>query len=126
MTTVTQTPPERCPVCGWEEEGRNTDEGRVTNVFYMCGAMWVSYSHGATEWLQPCVHAMTAALRVGATLQPTPLEQARQALVDAALRFDAEYQKFSSSIYAEDWPDAAEAEFHSTARAYLALLEPTP
>lgn len=88
--TETTTPPERCPVCGASEDWRDTDDGRVNRVTYMCGAKWAQYNASRVplsppEWVSDCCHAMTAALRCGATLEPTPLEQARAALVDAAV-----------------------------------------
>jgi len=74
---------------------------------------------------------MTAALRVGATLEPTPLELARQALVDAA----AEWRNAVYEVANSDSASLENAHFerHRAAdnllhkvTAYLALLEPAP
>lgn len=142
MTTATQTPPEKCPICGMAEDWRDTDEGRVTRVTYMCGAKWAQYNAhrvplSPPEWVSDCSHAMTAALRVGATLEPTPLELARDALLAA---FFAERDAWESLVdvtqdetmsAADCLPmvlarDDAAIKVDDAARAYLALLEPAP
>lgn len=119
-TTETTTPPERCPVCGWVEDYRKTDESRVTDVYYNCGAHWVRYTHGKSDWVDHCPHAMTAALRCGATLEPTPLETARQALVDAAVVWA------TSVITDETTEPDPDMQLYKAATAYRALLEPKP
>lgn len=82
----TQTPPERCPVCG-DADQLNYQNDRVHYRTFGCGAEYHVGAAPGKNWYRGCGWAMTAALRCGATLHPTPLEQARAALVDAAVDF---------------------------------------
>ena len=77
------TPPERCPVCGADAYHQRPVSGVMHEVF-VCQSEYALAPINA--WVYGCPHAMTAALRTGATLHPTALEQARAALVDAADR----------------------------------------
>lgn len=108
-----QTPPERCPIC------QSAILDRVARVVttatsYDCGLVLREYNDPSklSEWLGHCRHATAAALRTGATLAPTPLEQARTALVDAAVEA-VEKERMNHGLY-----DAV--------AAYRALLEPRP
>ena len=118
------TPPDTCPVCLKVVERTWTDPAEAR---YQCGAVWIE-----GDWHKPCPHAMTAALRVGATLHPTAREQARDALVAAAV----EYKNANDALYAQalevrgndgtyDRVNAAYTALLDTTDAYLAL-EPRP
>ena len=129
-----QTPPEKCPVCGAKNLGWRKVSAQDWRVFrYQCGANYAppgTIDVGA-DWYKPCPHAMTAAVRCGATLEPTPLELARTALVDAAVKWlNAVYEVANSDSAGTeqahfDRRNAADSLLHYVA-AYRALLEPAP
>lgn len=127
--TTTPTPPECCPICG--DRIKETGEAFVT---YVCGATWATYRTMANRdhpWHYPCRHAFTAALRCHATLEPTPREQARDALVEAAVKWrNAVYEVANSdSAGLEDahFERARAADnLLNMVKAYRALLEPRP
>lgn len=114
--TETQTPPERCPICQMDEEARHQDGDKLEGVTYGCGLSW-----WRGRFDRECSNAFDAALRCGATLEPTPLEQARAALVDAAKEWQWQAQP-------EDDRDHPEAVLYRAVDAYLAALplEPAP
>ena len=120
MSDNVQTPPETCPVCGADVLTQGLDqEGAVYVRDYACRATWATYRTAANPnhpWHSPCSHAMTAALRCGATLEPTPLETARAALVELATLVLT-----SDLITSQDIHD-----MRVLAHAYRALLEPAP
>ena len=133
MSDNVQTPPETCPVCGADVLTQGLDqEGAVYVRDYACRATWATYRTAANPnhpWHSPCSHAMTAALRCGATLEPTPLETARAALVDAAVvvahAFPAT-RDFPENDDAYATLTNAQIELDRLAEAYAALLEPAP
>lgn len=118
-TTEKQAPPESCPICGMAEDWRDTDVlGNVSRVAYMCGAKWAQYNAhrvplSPPEWVSDCSHAMDACLRTGATLHPTALEQARDALVGGAINGLTGHDITSLDIH----------NLRGLAYAYLAALE---
>lgn len=95
-----------------------------------CGAYWYWNESDPVcvkigPWWTPCPHAMTACLRTGATLTATPLEQAQEALVAAALEFTrfhvySEFTRFH--VYSSDIT-AAEAALEQAVAAYRAALD---
>lgn len=104
-------PPDTCPICGMAEDWRDTNDGRVTRVAYMCGAKWAQYNAhrvplSPPEWVSDCSHAMDACLRTGATLHPTARETATAALVAAA----AAWRTARINWLAADETDLPEAE----------------
>jgi hypothetical protein len=78
-------------------------DGKLYTREFICGAT----VGGDCYWFHPCPHAMTAALRCGATLHPSAAEQATAALVDAAIHY---HPHILGNFIA----------------AYLAALEPKP
>ena len=120
-----QTPPEKCPVCGaGPKRSFPSDEHRS----YKCGAVWLA-DERPRYWYIDCPHAMTAALRCHATLEPTPLETARAALVDAAVVIAHAFpatRDFPENDDAYATLTNAQIELDRLAEAYAALLEPAP
>lgn len=121
MSDNMQTPPEKCPVCGAGPNGKGFENSQ--RIIFDC---WAVFDNG---WIKPCPHAFTAALRCGATLHPTPLELARQALADAAVAVA------NAMPATRDFPENddayaaltnAQIELDRLAEAYRALLEPRP
>lgn len=133
----TPTPPERCPVC----DGVALTDYKYTNGLpmqrgYICGATWKpTVGENNTNWFRLCKFVMTAALRTGATLTPSPREVARDALVESSAKMVKALERFNRSI---DWvelddehdQDAAINDLHMTAvvfegdyAAYRATLD---
>ena len=121
--------PEQCPVCG--AAGHKSKAQPISH--FDCGAYWYWSKHDPLcaeigPWWKPCPHAMTAAVRCGATLEPTPLELARQALVDASVNrrkaMDA-YVEAASDANVDNYDRAVDA-WNTAVTAYSALLEPKP
>lgn len=111
---TTNTPPERCPVCDMIYDWKDTDDkGQLERVTYNCGARWQVYTNGAQGWTDECPHAMTAALRCGATLHPTALETARDELVGSAINALTGHSITSLDIH----------NLRQLAYAYIAALE---
>jgi len=112
-TTENTNLPDKCPICGMEEDYRDTDNSRPVRVHFQCGIRYVlgtgAYPAGSWWWDGECVHAQEAALRCGATLHPTVVETARDALVtaliaeeDATLAYEAEITDLPTMTDAED------------------------
>lgn len=119
----TPPPPERCPVCDWAEDHRNTKNGQVIAVYYNCGARWARYTDDSVNWVAPCDHAMTAALRTGATLTPSPLELARDKLVEAAVAEQAAYEIWGHGGTSAEYYEAEKKRKVAVA-AYRTLVKP--
>lgn len=101
MMSEKMRPPKTCPVCKavWNIQSA----GRTV---YECGAVYI---WARNFWDYQCPYAMTAALRVGATLNPTPRELAEKALVAEAIKTYAD----------DDWEQYAR--FRNAVAALLAL-----
>ena len=92
MTTpdTATVPPERCPICGETAHQVFSDRKGPWGRRFACGADWLETG----KWYAPCKYAMDAALRCGATLEPTPREVAREKVLWMAEKLVKRLRKY--------------------------------
>lgn len=86
-------------MCGTTNHEQYSDHDGPFGYNFVCGAYWTTMAGG---WEFSCQHAMTACLRVGATLTPSPAEQARERLVAMAAEWKVARQSGVNLANAEN------------------------